>query len=150
MKDTVSKNFLFYKIDTNTCLPLPYAEEGIKAGFPSPAQDYMSEVIDLNKELIKNPATTFYAKVVGDSMKDEDIKNGDILIVDKSLELKNEDLAVCYIDGEFTLKRVLLESDRVWLVPSNPDYPKIEVTVKNEFIIWGIVTFTIKNNRRRR
>lgn len=150
MKDTVSKNLLFYKIDTNTYLPLPYAEEGIKAGFPSPAQDYMGEVIDLNKELIKNPATTFYAKVVGDSMKDEDIKNGDILIVDKSLELKNEDLAVCYIDGEFTLKRVLLESDRVWLVPSNPDYPKIEVTVKNEFIIWGIVTFTIKNNRRRR
>lgn len=150
MKDTVSKNLLFYKIDTNTYLPLPYAENGIKAGFPSPAQDYMGEVIDLNKELIKNPATTFYAKVVGDSMKDEDIKNGDILIVDKSLELKNEDLAVCYIDGEFTLKRVLLELDRVWLVPSNPDYPKIEVTVKNEFIIWGIVTFTIKNNRRRR
>ncbi|MEL5896291.1 translesion error-prone DNA polymerase V autoproteolytic subunit [Bacteroides sp. GD17] len=144
------KNIEIHSIDVSTSLPLQYADEGIRAGFPSPAQDYMEQAIDLNKELIKHPASTFYGRVVGDSMKDEGIEEGDILVIDKSLELLDNDLAVCFIDGEFTVKRVRLEPDAAWLVPSNPDYPLIKVTKDNEFIVWGIVTYTIKKNRRKR
>lgn len=83
-------------------------------------------------------------------MKDEGIEEGDILVIDKSLELMNDDLAVCFVDGEFTLKRVRVEAETVWLVPSNKAYPEIPITTDNDFIIWGIVTYTIKKNRRRR
>ena len=146
----MKKNLQIHKIDISTHLPLKYADEGICAGFPSPAQDYLEQAIDLNKELIKHPASTFYGRVVGDSMRDEGIEEGDILIIDKSLELLDDDLAVCFIDGEFTVKRVRLEPDVAWLVPSNPNYPLIKVTKENEFIVWGIVTYTIKKNRRKR
>ena len=129
---------------------MQYADEGIRAGFPSPAQDYMEQAIDLNKEIVKHPASTFYGRVVGDSMRDEGIEEGDILVIDKSLELMDDDLAVCFIDGEFTVKRVRLETDAAWLIPANPDYPKIRVTADNDFIVWGIVTYTIKKNRRKR
>lgn len=144
------KNLTIYKVDAESHLPLPYADEGIRAGFPSPAQDYMELAIDLNKELIKHPTSTFYGRVVGDSMKDEGIEEGDILVIDKSLELMDDDLAVCFIDGDFTVKRVRLESDAAWLVPSNVKYPPIKVTKDNEFMVWGIVTYTIKKNRRKR
>lgn len=139
-----------HKIDVSTTLPLQYADEGIRAGFPSPAQDYLEQAIDLNKELIRHPASTFYGRVAGDSMRDEGIEEGDILVIDKSLELMDDDLAVCFIDGEFTVKRVRLEPDSAWLVPSNPNYPLIKVTPDNDFIVWGIVTYTIKKNRRKR
>lgn len=141
---------VFYQADVSTDLPLPYADGGIRAGFPSPAQDYMEGKIDLNKSLIKHPSCTFFAKVVGDSMIDEDIEEGDLIVVDKSLEPMDGDLAVCYLDGEFTLKRIELGKDVIWLVPSNPKYEKIKVTSDNELIIWGVVTYTIKQNRRRR
>lgn len=144
------KNLTIYKVDAESHLPLPYADEGIRAGFPSPAQDYMELAIDLNKELIKHPTSTFYGRVVGDSMKDEGIEEGDILVIDKSLELMDDDLAVCFIDGDFTVKRVRLESDAARLVPSNAKYPPIKVTKDNEFMVWGIVTYTIKKNRRKR
>ena len=144
------KNLEIHSIDISTSLPLQYADEGIRAGFPSPAQDYMEQAIDLNKEIIKHPASTFYGRVVGDSMRDEGIGEGDILVIDKSLELMDDDLAVCFIDGEFTVKRVRLETDAAWLIPANPDYPKIRVTADNDFIVWGIVTYTIKKNRRKR
>lgn len=146
----MKKNIEIHSIDVSTSLPLQYADEGIRAGFPSPAQDYMEQAIDLNKELIRHPASTFYGRVIGDSMRDEGIEEGDILVIDKSLELLDDDLAVCFIDGEFTVKRVRLETDAAWLVPSNPDYPLIKVTKDNEFIVWGIVTYTIKKNRRKR
>ncbi|MBR4722454.1 MAG: peptidase S24, partial [Muribaculaceae bacterium] len=90
--------------DTSSQMPLPFAEGGIRAGFPSPAQDYISESIDLNTELIAHPAATFYGRVIGDSMSGEGIEEGDILVIDKSLEPTNGDLAVCQVDGEFTLK----------------------------------------------
>ena len=83
----MKKNLEIHLVDLSSSLPLPYADEGIRAGFPSPAQDYMEQAIDLNKELIKHPSSTFYGRVVGDSMKDEGIEEGDILVIDKSLEL---------------------------------------------------------------
>ena len=139
-----------HNIDVSSTLPLQFADEGIRAGFPSPAQDYMEQAIDLNKEIVKHPASTFYGRVVGDSMSGEGIDDGDILVIDKSLKLIDGDLAVCFINGEFTVKRVKLEKDFAWLVPSNPDYQPIKVTKDDEFTIWGIVTYTVKKNRRKK
>lgn len=139
-----------HRIDTSNNVSIPYADEGIRAGFPSPAQDYMEQAIDLNKEIIRHPASTFFGRVAGNSMSGEGIEEGDILVIDKSLELMDNDLAVCFIDGEFTVKRVRLEPDAAWLVPSNSEYPLIKVTADNNFIVWGVVTYTIKKNRRKR
>lgn len=130
-------------------LSLPYADGGIKAGFPSPAQDYMESAIDLNKELIKHPASTFYGRVKGDSMIDANVHDGDILVIDKSLEPQNGDMAVCFIDGEFTIKYIRLEKDVIWLEPANENYEPIKVTIENDFLIWGIVTYCIQNKRRK-
>lgn len=136
--------------DVSSHLPLPYADEGIQAGFPSPAQDYINESIDLNHELIQHPAATFFGRVSGDSMIEEGIEEGDILVIDRSLEPVNGDLAVCCIDGDFTLKRIAIDNQSVKLIPSNKNYKPIIITEENQFNIWGIVTYTIKKNRRRR
>lgn len=136
--------------DTSSQLPLPYADQGIRAGFPSPAQDYMDLSIDLNRELIRNPSSTFYGRVKGDSMQDAGVSEGDVLVIDKSLEPQDGDMAVCFLDGEFTLKFIQLEKDTIWLIPANEAYDPIRVTAENEFLIWGIVTYTIKNNRKKR
>ena len=135
--------------DTSSQLPLPYADQGIRAGFPSPAQDYMDLSIDLNRELIRNPSSTFYGRVKGDSMQDAGVSEGDVLVIDKSLEPQDGDMAVCFLDGEFTLKFIQLEKDVIWLIPANESYAPIRVTAENEFLIWGIVTYTIKNNRKK-
>lgn len=143
-------NIKIYAVDLSSNLSLLFADGGIQAGFPSPAQDYLCESIDLNKTLVEHPAATFYAKVVGDSMSGEGITEGDILIVDRSIEAEHGDLAVCCLDGEFTLKRLCLNrGDRIFLMPSNRRYKPIEVTADNDFMVWGIVTHTIKANRRR-
>ena len=139
-----------YKADITSHAELPYVEGGIQAGFPSPAQDFINETIDLNKELINHPAATFYGRVVGDSMIIEVIEEGDVLIIDRSLEPHNKDLVVCCIDGEFTLKRIQVESNKVWLIPSNELFDPILVTQDNQFSIWGVVTYVIKIYRRPR
>lgn len=137
--------------DTTTERPLPYASGGVQAGFPSPAQDYISESIDLNRELIEHPAATFYARVRGDSMAGEGIEEDDIIVIDRSLEAEHGDLAVCCIDGEFTLKRLCIVSPTcIRLMPSNRRYRPIEVNADSRFTVWGVVTYTIKANRRRR
>ncbi|MCM1310153.1 MAG: translesion error-prone DNA polymerase V autoproteolytic subunit [Bacteroides sp.] len=140
-----------YSANTETELELEYADGGIHAGFPSPAQDYAGETIDLNKDLIQHPASTFYGRVVGDSMQEEGITEGDILVIDKSIEPEDGDLAVCCLEGEFTLKRFKLDrkSQKLYLMPSNRNYSPIEVTTENEFMVWGVVLYTIKPNRRR-
>ena len=139
-----TKTLEIYSAFTETELILPYVEQGISAGFPSPAEDFLDISIDLNKELIKNPSATFYGRVKGDSMKDAGLENGDLLIIDKSLEPKNGKIAVCFIDGEFTVKRIKIEKKIVWLIAENKDYQPIKVTSENEFVIWGIVTTVIK------
>lgn len=145
----MKKNLEIYSIDPSTHLPLPYADEGIKAGFPSPAQDYMEMAIDLNKELIKHPSSTFYGRVKGESMKDAGVLDGDVLIIDKSLEPHTGDMAVCFVDGEFTLKYIEIDKDVIYLMPANEEYPPIKVTADNNFIIWGIVTYVIKKTRNK-
>lgn len=134
----------FYSVDISSKLDLPFVVEGISAGFPSPADDFLDINIDLNRHLIKNPSTTFYGRVKGNSMQDAGIHNGDLLIIDKSLEPTNNKIAVCFIDGEFTVKRIKIEKDIIWLIAENIDYKPIKVTKDNDFIIWGIVINVIK------
>ncbi len=131
-------------------LDLPFADSGIKAGFPSPAQDYLDRTLDFNKELISHPAATFYANVMGTSMIDAGIDEGDIIVIDRALEPKQNDIVVAYIDGEFTMKYLdLSEKDRgvIWLRPGNPDFPPFRITPEDNFTIWGVVSKIIKNLR---
>lgn len=140
-----SKNLNIYSALTETQLALPFVNQGISAGFPSPALDFVDLTIDLNKHLIKHPSSTFYGLVKGQSMKNVGIHDGDLLVIDKSLEPINNKIAVCYIDGEFTLKRIKIEKKQCWLIPENENYEPIKVTEENDFLIWGIVTFVIKS-----
>lgn len=130
--------------DNEQTRELPLSNEHIAAGFPSPADDFPAHKLDLNHELIKNPASTFYARVSGVSMVDAGIDDGDLLVIDKSIEPHNNCLAVCYIDGEFTLKRFVKKSGYGLLVPANSQFTPIKVTADNDFLIWGVVTFIIK------
>lgn len=134
----------FYAPDFSTELELPYVDVGISAGFPSPADDFIELTIDLNRELIKHKDSTFFAKVKGDSMKNAGIFDGDLLIIDKSLEPQDGKIAICQIDGDFTVKRIKKENDVVWLIAENEDYKPIKVTEENELMIWGIVIHSIK------
>lgn len=131
--------------DLDSELPLFFAGGGIPAGFPSPADDYLEEALDLNKELIANPSTTFYARVQGHSMMDADIGDGDVLVIDRSIEPKTGCIAVCFVDGAFTIKKIRREHDCVWLLPANPNFKAIKVTEENDFMVWGVVTYVIKN-----
>lgn len=142
---------IMYSADLAKELALTFADGGIRAGFPSPAQDYMGESIDLNRELVRHPATTFYARAVGNSMKGCGIDDGDLLVIDKSIEPREGDIVVAFIDGEFTLKKVKPEPDGscLWLMPANEDYPPIKVTEDNHFVVWGVLTYNIKRQLRR-
>lgn len=143
---------IIYSADLSSSLPLPYADQGVRAGFPSPAQDYLSESIDLNRELVRHPATTFYARACGDSMKDCGIDDGDLLVIDKSLEPHDGDIVVAFIDGDFTLKKVKFDDENkcIWLVPANDEYSPIKITEDNNFLIWGVLTYSIKRQLRKR
>lgn len=115
----------------------------VSAGFPSPAEDYSESRIDLNKELISRPDSTFFVKVKGNSMINAGIHNGDILIVDKSVEAGNNKIIIGIRDGEFTVKRLLVSNGKTFLVPENTNYPIIEVSGNPDFRIWGVVTYII-------
>ena len=123
---------------------MPDDKPSVHAGFPSPAQDYMNSFIDLNKELVHHPAATFYARVVGDSMVDAGVEEGDVLVVDKSIEPREGDMAVCFVDGEFTLKRYVNKGDYALLMPANKDFKPIRVDADNQFAVWGVVKYLIK------
>lgn len=148
MKNQVSIDI--FRPDLTSAIELPYANGGIQAGFTSPAQDHISESIDLNREIVRHPAATFYGRVTGDSMIDEGIEPDDIIVIDRSLQPMDGDLAVCCVDGEFTLKRIKLQPDHVWLIPANESFDPILVTPDTRFEIWGVVTYTIKRAKRRR
>lgn len=134
-----------YSALTETELQLPYVDEGISAGFPSPALDFVDLTIDLNRHLIKHPSATFYGRVKGHSLKKAGINEGDLLVIDRSLEPENGKIAVCYIDGEFTAKRIKKTKDELWLMPENDDYEPIKIEEENTLIFWGIVTHVIKS-----
>lgn len=139
-----SKNLTFYTPDLSTNLGAVYLDTGISAGFPAPVEDFHEERLSLDSMLVKNKKTTFYARVSGQSMIDAGLDDNDLLVIDRSLEPINNKIAVCFLDGEFTVKRLRVEKDGVWLQPENALYQPIQITSDNQFIIWGIVTNVIK------
>ena len=140
-----------YQADVSTQQPVDCAGEQVHAGFPSSVHGTFTESIDLNKELVPHPATTFYARAVGDSMVGCGIGDGDLLVIDKAIEPREGDIVVAFIDGEFTLKRVKLDpaGSCLWLMPANDEYKPIKVTEDNHFIVWGVLTYNIKRQLRR-
>lgn len=124
--------------------PLPLFSHKVVAGFPSPADDNIEYALDLNQQLIKRPETTFLLKVQGDSMKKVGIHNGDILVVDRSLEPSDGKVVIAALDGELTVKRLSIKSTGMWLVPENDHYLPIPVRENSDMVIWGVVTATIR------
>ena len=121
-----------------------FFDTGISAGFPSPAEDFKEERLSLDNILVKNKLATFYDRVSGQSMIDAGLDDNDLLVIDRSLEPEHNRIAVCFLDGEFTVKRLRVEKDGVWLQPENSKYQPIKITEENDFVIWGIVTNVIK------
>jgi len=144
MQMITSKTLTFFTPKTSSGNGAILVDAGISAGFPSPADDFRETRISLDDELIQNKDATFFAKVKGQSMIDAGLDDNDLLVIDRSLEPTNNKIAVCFLDGEFTVKRLRVEKNEVWLQPENPNYPIISITEENDFVIWGIVTNVIK------
>lgn len=123
---------------------LQFFEGRVQAGFPSPAQGEYADTIDLNRALISNPAATFCARVIGNSMVDAGINEGDLLIIDRSLTPHDGSIAVCFIDGDFTVKRINIRDDGVYLTPANATFPELKVPEESSFQIWGVVSHIVK------
>ena len=139
-----TQKLTFFHPDQNQQKSLHLAQEKISAGFPSPADDFKELRISIDQEVVRNEEATFYARVSGESMQGAGLDDGDLLVIDRSMEPKNGKIAVCCIDGEFTVKRLKVVEHGVFLIPENPKYQPIKVTEENELIIWGIVTYVVK------
>lgn len=127
----------------NKFYQLPFYQDLISAGFPSPAQNDLEDTIDLNEMLIKHPSATFFLRVSGSSMIKAGIHNNDILIVDRSLEPAHGKIVIASINGELTVKRLYRVGKTVKLVPENDDYEPIDITEEMDTRIWGVVTNVI-------
>lgn len=139
------EEFVPHRIESDVSFEMQLLGD-VKAGFPSPAEE-IRERLDLVKLLVQHKASTFFFRVNGVSMVDAALDEGDIIIVDRAIEPYNNCKAVCYIDGEYTVKRVEMGEGRVRLMPANElstKFQPIEVTADNDFLIWGVVTFVIK------
>ncbi|OWY23700.1 peptidase S24 [Sphingobacteriales bacterium UPWRP_1] len=133
----------FFGVEHTANVQIPLFGSCISAGFPSPADDYVELKIDLNHYLVKNPAATFYVRVKGNSMENAGIYEGDILVVDRALPPKDNDIAICVITGEFTVKRITKRKGRICLLAENTNYLPIEIAEDTDFQIWGIVSYII-------
>ena len=138
-----------YPVSKLKDLELPFFDVGIVAGFPIPLDnDERSQDIDLLRMLCPNPEASYLIRVDGNSMIDAGIYSGDIIIVDKSNRTPSStEVAVCELNGEYTLKRFVKRDGEGWLVPANPNYPEIKVTEDDTFSIWGTVTYIIHKPR---
>ena len=125
----------------------PMAASTIPAGFPSPADDYVEEHLDLAQHLIQHPNATFFVRVQGMSMAGACIQSGDILVVDRALTAGDGDVVVAAVNGEFTVKRLRFRLGQPWLVPANPAYKPIMITEDMDTVIWGVVTSVVHKFR---
>ena len=124
-------------------LPCPLSAVPVEAGFPSPADDYVERPLDLNELMVRRPEATFFVRVKGDSMEGADIRSGDILVVDRSLEARDGQVVVAILDGGFTVKRLRCRGGRVALEPENRSFPAIHVSPEQDFQVWGVVTYVV-------
>lgn len=139
-----SQNLTFFTPEVSKKEGALFFNTGVSAGFPSPADDFKEYRLSLDNELIKNKEATFFARVSGQSMINAGLDDNDLLVIDRSLEPEHNKIAVCFLDGEFTVKRLKVKNGIVWLQPENDNYQPIKITEENNFVIWGIVTTVIK------
>ena len=128
---------------TSERLKIPLLSDSVSAGFPSPADDYSEESIDLNEHLISNPFSTFFLRVKGNSMLNAGIKDKDLIIVDKSLRAKPGNIVIAMIDGEFTIKRLSIKNNELYLKAENHNYPDFNFKNNIDVQIWGVVIYSI-------
>ena len=121
----------------------PLYGSDVEAGFPSPAEDYVEQELNLHDYAVKHKAATFFVRAHGDSMINAGIFDGDLLIVDRLEELSNGRVVIAALDGELTVKRFVQKDDRTWLAPENPDYPRIDITKRECVHVWGVVTYVL-------
>ena len=139
-----NKSLVFFKPNEDNIKEISLAQTGVSAGFPSPADDFKELRISIDQEVVKNEEATFYARVDGQSMQGAGLDDGDLLVIDRSKEPEDNTIAVCFIDGEFTVKRLKVEAEYIFIMPENPNYKPIKVTEDNQLIIWGVVTYVVK------
>ena len=132
-----------HPVDDRKKIELPLVYPNVSAGFPSPAENYFEERLDLNSLLIKKPLATFYVRVDGDSMIEAGIYPGDILVVDRSIKPCNNSIVVAAVDSELVVKRLIKERNKTYLAPDNSQYPPIELDENNQIVIWGVATYNI-------
>lgn len=125
-------------------LALPWDEVRISAGFPSPAADYEDTRLDINEYLVRNPISTFFFSVEGESMQGAEIFDGDILVVDKSIRPRHGQIVVAFVDGQRLVKRLYRRNGRVALLAENPLYPPLEIREDQELLVWGVVVGKFK------
>jgi DNA polymerase V len=138
----VSKEFSFYSLDKKV-LDIPFYQSNVPAGFPSPAEDFMDLDLNLQEYLVQHPSATFCVRVTGDSMQNAGIFSGDVMVVDRALEPKNNTIVLAVLDGEFTVKRIQKKGEELYLKPENKDYKPIQITEEMNFQVWGVVTHVI-------
>ncbi|MEC7264983.1 MAG: translesion error-prone DNA polymerase V autoproteolytic subunit [Bacteroidota bacterium] len=139
-----TESLTFFSPDEEGETGIPLSNNTVSAGFPSPADDFKEKRISLDHALIKNKEATFYARVSGKSMVGAGLDDGDLLVIDRSLEAEHGKIAVCFLDGEFTVKRLHMEKNSITLMPENENYKPIKVSKDSDLLIWGVVTYVIK------
>ena len=138
------EKLIFFNPNHDVRKQIHMAQEGVSAGFPSPADDFKELRISIDQEVVRNEEATFYARVSGVSMQEAGLDDGDLLVIDRSLEPQDDKIAVCFIDGSFTVKRLKVDVDCVYLMSENKNYKPIKVSEGDELLIWGIVTYVVK------
>jgi len=133
----------FYTIEDFSLGDIPLYGDAVPAGFPSPADDYLDMDLNLHDYLVQHPSATFCVKAIGDSMVDAGIKSSDVMVIDRALTPKNNDIILAVIDGEFTVKRIKKNDDELYLIPANENYRPVKITEDMDFQVWGVVTFII-------
>jgi DNA polymerase V len=132
-----------YRFKPSATMRFPLYLSPVRAGFPSPADDYIEKQLDLNEHLIKHPAATFILRATGNSMINAGIFPGDLLIVDRSIEATNNKIVVAVLNGEFTVKRLKKRQGKITLVAENPNFPPIEILEESNFEVWGVVAHVL-------
>ncbi|WP_347160460.1 LexA family protein [Pontibacter chitinilyticus] len=133
----------FLYITLQECVELPLVASYVSAGFPSPADDYLEDKIDLSRFLVQNPSSTYFMRVKGNSMQDANIHEGDVLVIDKALAPADGLPVICFLDGAFTVKTFKNAGHRAYLVPANPALKPIEITEEMDMRVWGVIAWIL-------
>ena len=138
-----NKKLQFYAIEEASLDSLPLYGDAVPAGFPSPADDYLDMDLNLHDYLVQHPSATFCVRAIGDSMIDAGIQSSDVMVIDRALSPKNNDIVLAVVDGEFTVKRIKKNDEVLYLMPANENYRPMKITEDMNFQVWGVVTFII-------